>query len=207
MSKGQQLADYQNPMWRRTLEDRGTDGMKPLGPLVSPIRPPDCGGPRTPEQMAQDVDCIRRALDQNTYLFSLIVDMMTPAYMPKNAIPLNPTPPDAVVLQTAGQGGSWTTLQTITTDAGYDGYITALQVEAIPSTAWSEVQFRILINNMATPKFGNNSFLPQQMQQYVPVQVYIPPACTVLLQAINSGASPLLGQGQLRGWTNAVRRL
>lgn len=201
------LGVYQNPLWPRVGDDTGLNGTRMPGPLVSPIKMPDCGGPpRTPADMAQDTFCIKQMMEINQYMMSMILDLMGPAFMPKYGIPLNPTPLDAVVLATSGQGGTWTTLQTITTDAGYEGYITAVQVEAIPSTAWSEVQFRIQLNNMSTPKFDNNSFLPQQMNQYMPVQIYIPPRTTVRLQAINTGASPLLGQGQLKGWTNPIRR-
>ncbi len=202
------LGNYQNPLYPRVLPDSGNNGVRLPGPLISPLKDPECGGPpRTPEQQAADINCILRMMESDRYLMSTVLDLLTPAFPPKNSIPLNPTPSDAVVVTTAGYGGSWTTLQTINTDSGYEGFITGVQLETIPYTAWSEMQFRVRINNAPTPKMDNNSFLPQQMNGYIPLQIYMAPGVSVSLQAINTGASILLGQGQLKGWTVPVRRM
>lgn len=195
------LRDYPQDAWSRSGQPTAANGRSPVGPLVSPLRRPNCDVPKTPEETSKDISCIQRNTDDLTTLISMLVDMLTPNNPPKGAIPLRVWGQAAV--SAVAQTGAGTQLVSTNVLEGYAGYVTLVQCKVDPEAANSDVQFSLRINNKTVPNFDQYVNVENTS---VPLNVFIPPMASVQLFAKNVGTGGLLANGCVIGWLAPVRR-
>ena len=202
------------------------------GPTKSPLRNPrpdcDTAPPINPADAARvpnvspadvakltllalaNIECLLRknvTHHENTEMLSSINnDLLSTYIIPKYAIPFQqgiiPT-----VVSPVGQGGSFTSILTLTTDEGWEGFITEIGLATYPSGAGADIDWRVLINDRVVPKFDDQSFMVSSLGNPMKVQIPAPSGCVIKVQAINNGALPLYTSVIIKGWTAAVRRM
>ncbi len=206
----QNLSDYPNPTWERVGPDTGANGVHRAGPLVSPIKAPGCKGGLIADPLqdiAQNIRCIKDQGEADRYLQSIIVDLLGASYIPKYGIQFDTPSGAAVAVAAAGQSSSTvTTIQTLTLDEGYEGFLKEIGVAIFPETAWTDVTIQVTINGTVVPKFAAQTFLNNSIADPMPLHVALPMGCKILVTATNSGSTALYGASRLVGWTKPIRR-
>jgi hypothetical protein len=114
---------------------------------------------------------------------------------------------EAVDVPPAGSSSpNLVTICEVDIDEGYNGFLTHIGMEVLPTSAADQVLFQILVVGGISPKFSTHPFRRQTLQTPLPFTMWCEPKKKFRLVAQNLGANKVAALGMLIGFERKIKK-